>query len=137
MSAPPISLNLSNDIPSSSSRLMPCTRTHPVQQCPSCHSCRHDSSGISDLYDIANGIGSMSINDTNELEANLVMDLARVRRDIFRAEKVLADCVVREREIMANLSKHQSDVSKKKLDKADIGLGLQEQSNRHVSVILD
>ncbi|KAG2105844.1 uncharacterized protein F5147DRAFT_838027 [Suillus discolor] len=82
-----------------------------------------DVFGISDLYDIANGIRSMSINNTNELEANLVMDLARVRWDIFRAEKALADCVVQEREIMANLSKHQSDVLKKKLDKADIGLG--------------
>ncbi|KAG2119697.1 uncharacterized protein F5147DRAFT_767167 [Suillus discolor] len=65
------------------------------------------------------------------------MDLARARRDIFRAEKALADCVVREHEIMVNLSKHQSDISKKKLDKADTGLGLQEQSNRHISVILD
>ncbi|KAG1897355.1 uncharacterized protein F5891DRAFT_1192071 [Suillus fuscotomentosus] len=108
MSAPPISLNLSNDIPSSYSCLMP-----------------------------SDGIGSMSINDTDELEANLIMDLVRARRDVFRVEKVLADCVVREREIMANLSKHQSNVSKKKLDKADIGLGLQEQSNRRVSVILD
>ncbi|KAG2106249.1 uncharacterized protein F5147DRAFT_653993 [Suillus discolor] len=116
-----------------------------------------DVFGISDLYDIVDGIRSMSINDTDEFEANLVMDLARARRDIFRAEKALVDCVVREREIMANLSKHQSDVSKKKLDKADIGLGymqitfkkyglshhslvpcsLQEQSSRRISVILD
>ncbi|KAG2340005.1 hypothetical protein BDR05DRAFT_950788 [Suillus weaverae] len=71
----------------------------------------------------ANGIGSMTVDNTDKLEANLVMDLARARWDVFKAEKLLADCVVQEHKIMTDLSKHQSNVSKKKLDKADIGLG--------------
>ncbi|KAG1741932.1 hypothetical protein EDB19DRAFT_1827869 [Suillus lakei] len=122
MSAPPISLNLSSDIPSSSCLTHLCTHC-AVQQHPSCNLYHHDSSGISDLYDVADGIGLMTIDDTNEHEANLIMDLARARQDIFKAEKVLADCIVREHEIMGDLSKHQSNVLKKKLDKADIRLG--------------
>ncbi|KAG2133030.1 hypothetical protein DEU56DRAFT_914051 [Suillus clintonianus] len=80
-------------------------------------------SGIADLYDVVDAIGSMTINDVDELEANLIMDLARARRDIFNAEKTLADCVVREYEVMTNLSKYKSTISKRKLDKADVGLG--------------
>ncbi|KAG0698461.1 hypothetical protein DFH29DRAFT_1002835 [Suillus ampliporus] len=64
-----------------------------------------------------------TINDVDDLEANLVMDLARARRDVFNAEKALADCVVREHEVMANLSKHKSNISKQKLAKADVGIG--------------
>jgi hypothetical protein len=51
------------------------------------------------------------------------MELARAKRDVFRAEKSLADCVVREHEVMANLSKFKSSVSEQKLDKVDVGLG--------------
>jgi hypothetical protein len=51
------------------------------------------------------------------------MDLARARRDVFDAEKTLADCIVREHEVMTSLSKHKSAISKRKLDKADVGLG--------------
>ncbi|KAG1739729.1 hypothetical protein EDB19DRAFT_1908750 [Suillus lakei] len=79
--------------------------------------------GIADLYDVANAIGSMTINDVDELEANLIMDLARARHNIYNAEKTLADCVVREHKVMANLSKHKSALSKQKLDKADVELG--------------
>jgi hypothetical protein len=51
------------------------------------------------------------------------MDLARARRDVFNAEKTLADCIIREHEVMTSLSKHKSTISKRKLDKADVGLG--------------
>ncbi|KAG1737370.1 hypothetical protein EDB19DRAFT_1829484 [Suillus lakei] len=121
MLAPLISLNLSHDIPSSSH--LTHLGMYPVQQHPSCTLYHNNSSGISDLYDVADGIGSMTIDDTDEHEANLVMDLARARQDMFRVEKMLADCVVWEHKIMVDLSKHQSNVSKKKLDKVDIGLG--------------
>ncbi|KAG1832608.1 hypothetical protein DFJ58DRAFT_847974 [Suillus subalutaceus] len=88
-------------------------------------------SGIADLYDVVDTIGSMqcsftcpqTINDVDDLEANLIMDLARARRDVFDAEKTLADCIVREHEVMTSLSKHKSAISKRKLDKADVGLG--------------
>ncbi|KAG2060016.1 hypothetical protein BDR06DRAFT_967541 [Suillus hirtellus] len=65
------------------------------------------AAGLSHLYDIADAIGSMKINDTEDLEANLS----------------LADCVVRELELMASLSKFKSSLSKQKLDRADVGLG--------------
>jgi hypothetical protein len=51
------------------------------------------------------------------------MDLARARRDIVNAEKKLADCIVREQEVMTSLSRYKSVISKRKLDKADVGLG--------------
>ncbi|KAG1832780.1 hypothetical protein EV424DRAFT_1342283 [Suillus variegatus] len=37
------------------------------------------TTGLSHLYDIADTIGSMNINDTEDLEANLVMELTRAR----------------------------------------------------------
>ncbi|KAG2369263.1 hypothetical protein BDR07DRAFT_1559438 [Suillus spraguei] len=120
MSAPLISLNLSKDIPSPS-HLIPCLCTHPIQQHSSHYLCHHNSSGITDLYDLAEAIGSMTIDNGDSLEANLVMDLARARRDVFRAEKMLADCVVQEHEILANLSKYQSNILKKMLDRAGLG----------------
>jgi hypothetical protein len=51
------------------------------------------------------------------------MELARARREKLRAEKSLADCVVRELELMASLSKFKSSLSEQKLDRADVGLG--------------
>ncbi|KAG1899630.1 uncharacterized protein F5891DRAFT_1189438 [Suillus fuscotomentosus] len=80
------------------------------------------SGGIADLYDVIDAIGLMTIDDVDNLEANLIMDLARARHDVFVAEKTLADCVVREHEVMTNLSKYKSAISKQKLDKADVGL---------------
>ncbi|KAG1807239.1 hypothetical protein EV424DRAFT_1427933, partial [Suillus variegatus] len=110
----PVKLNIS-DIPSTSR--CPAVHWHPSLNniCPS-------GGGISDLYEIVDAIRSMTINDDN-LEVNLVLDLARARRDVFNAEKALANCVVREHEVMANLSKHKSDISKQKLAKADVGIG--------------
>jgi len=64
-----------------------------------------------------------TIDDINNLEANLIKDLARARWDIFNAEKMLADCMVHEHEVMANLSKHISDISKQKFTKVDVGIG--------------
>ncbi|KAG1849727.1 hypothetical protein F4604DRAFT_1934745 [Suillus subluteus] len=158
MSAPLISLNLSKDVPSPSHLISGnCLCTRPVQQHSSHDLCCHNSSSITDLYDVTEAIGSMTIDDGDSLEENLIMDLARARQDVFRAEKMLADCVVQEHEILANLHKYQSNILKKKLDKADIGLGymhitfkkhrlshrgpalcsLQEQSGHDIMVILD
>ncbi|KAG2088270.1 uncharacterized protein F5147DRAFT_658738 [Suillus discolor] len=81
------------------------------------------SGGITELYDVVDAIGLMTIDDVDNLEANLIMDLTRARHDVFNAEKTLANCVVREHEVMTNLSKYKSAISKWKLDKADVGLG--------------
>ncbi|KAG1728267.1 uncharacterized protein EDB91DRAFT_1253531 [Suillus paluster] len=86
----PVYLNIS-DIPSTSHHLHASINTL-------CH-----SGGISDLYEVVDAIWSIIINDADDLEANLVMDLARARWDVFNAEKALADCMVREHEVMANL----------------------------------
>ncbi|KAG1837761.1 hypothetical protein F4604DRAFT_1692087 [Suillus subluteus] len=78
---------------------------------------------LSELYDVADAIGSVTIDDPDDLEANLLMELVRARREIVRAEKSLADCMVREHEVLVDLSKFKSSISGRKLDKADIGLG--------------
>jgi hypothetical protein len=71
-------------------------------------------------------------NDTNrqsmkvstiDSEANLVIALARAKRDVFRAQKALADCMVKENEVMTSLMKIQADGIEKKVDDADLGLG--------------
>ncbi|KAG1854491.1 hypothetical protein DFJ58DRAFT_882805 [Suillus subalutaceus] len=106
----PVKLNISD---------LPSTSRCPVHWHASLNNMCHSGSGISDLYDIVDAIRSMTISDADNLEANLVLDLARARRDVVNAEKVLADCVVREHEVLANLSKHKSDISKQNLAKAD------------------
>ncbi|KAG1878546.1 hypothetical protein C8R48DRAFT_668617 [Suillus tomentosus] len=83
---------------------------------------------LSELYNVTDTISSMTIEDTDDLEANLLMELARARREIFRAEKSLADCMVREHEVLAHSLKFESSISKRKLDKADVGLGCHKVS---------
>ncbi|KAG1819007.1 uncharacterized protein BJ212DRAFT_1298303 [Suillus subaureus] len=108
----PVKLNIS-DIPS--------TSHCPVHWHASLNNiCQ--SGGGSDLYEIVNTIRSMTINDDN-LEANLILDLTRARRNVFNAEKALADCVVCKHEVMVNLSKHKSNILKQKLAKPDVGIG--------------
>jgi hypothetical protein len=64
-----------------------------------------------------------TINNVDKLEANLIIDLAKAQHDIFNVEKTLANCIIQEHEVMTNLLKHKSAISKRKLDKADVGLG--------------
>ncbi|KAG1812039.1 hypothetical protein EV424DRAFT_1542268 [Suillus variegatus] len=120
MSNPLVSLNLTNNIPSTSTKTFPRYRHHGLYHHTTSNS---GGCGLPDLYDIADGIGTITINDANELEANLVMELARARRDVFRAEQSLADCMVRECELMASLSKFKSNISAQKLNKTDLRLG--------------
>lgn len=47
----------------------------------------------------------------------------RAKRDVFRAQKALADCEVRENEVMTNLMKFRAKSIEKRLDDADLGLG--------------
>ncbi|KAG1884485.1 uncharacterized protein F5891DRAFT_990296 [Suillus fuscotomentosus] len=119
MSNVPIHLNISSDIPSLSNMRPQNSNKWQASRTSS----EPPSSGIADLYDVVNAIGSMTINDVDDCEANLIMDLARARRDIVNAEKKLADCIVREQEVMTSLSRYKSVISKRKLDKADVGLG--------------
>ncbi|KAG1816743.1 uncharacterized protein BJ212DRAFT_1480602 [Suillus subaureus] len=110
----PVKLNISD---------LPSTSRCPVHWHASLNNTMcHSGSSISDLYDIVNTIRSMMISDADNLEVNLVLDLARARWDVVNAEKVLADCVVCKHEVLANLSKHKFNISKQKLTKADVGI---------------
>ncbi|KAG1753540.1 uncharacterized protein EDB91DRAFT_1098551 [Suillus paluster] len=125
MSTSPVSLNIHHNIPSTSNKALhwcsPCyTQQHPPDTCRTGNS---GTAGVSDLYNIADAIDSMIIDDTEDLKANLVMELARARREKLLAEKSLADCVVRELELMASLSKFKSSLFEQKLNRADVGLG--------------
>ncbi|KAG1737278.1 hypothetical protein EDB19DRAFT_1909801 [Suillus lakei] len=110
MSTSPVSLDIHHKIPSTSNKAL-------------LDSGDHSATGLLDLYDITDAIGSMIIDDAEDLEANLVMELARARREKLFAEKSLADCVVREHKLMASLSKFKSSLFEQKLDHTDVGLG--------------
>ncbi|KAG1767589.1 hypothetical protein EV702DRAFT_1050282 [Suillus placidus] len=78
---------------------------------------------------------TMTIEDPDDLEANLLMELTRARREIVRAKKSLADCMVHEHEVLVDLLKFKSE---RKLDKADIGLGCMRivSSTTHFLIML-
>ncbi|KAG2047202.1 hypothetical protein BDR06DRAFT_1014070 [Suillus hirtellus] len=122
MSNSPVSLNIHSNIPASTSNKtlhwcsLCCAQQHPSHTCQTVNPSGGHTASLSHLYDIADTIGSMKIDDMEDLEANLVMELARARREKLRAEKSLADCVVHELELMASLSKFKSSLSEQKLD---------------------
>ncbi|KAG2737650.1 hypothetical protein P692DRAFT_20761233, partial [Suillus brevipes Sb2] len=61
--------------------------------------------------------------DSTNSEANLVMDLVRAKCEVLVAQKLLAECKLRETEVMASLLKFQVDTTEKKLEDTDMGLG--------------
>ncbi|KAG1722887.1 uncharacterized protein EDB91DRAFT_1272395 [Suillus paluster] len=119
MSTSPVSLNIHHNILSTLNKALhrcsPCyTQQHPSDTCQTGNS---GAAGVSDLYDIADAIGSMIIDDTEDLKANLVMELARARREKLLAEKSLADCSgPLSLELMASLSKFKSSLFEQKLN---------------------
>ncbi|KAG2130743.1 hypothetical protein DEU56DRAFT_914742 [Suillus clintonianus] len=64
-----------------------------------------------------------SIQDPTASEANLVMDLVRAKCDVYQAQKALADCVMRENEMLASLLRFRAEEAEKRLDDTDMGLG--------------
>ncbi|KAG1864963.1 hypothetical protein DFJ58DRAFT_838706 [Suillus subalutaceus] len=78
----------------------------------------HHREGPSGAYDIYN-----SIQDPTDSEANLVLDLVRAKRQVYLAQKTLADCIIRENEVLANLLRYQAEEAEKRLEDADVGLG--------------
>lgn len=52
-----------------------------------------------------------------------MLDLARAKRDVFLAQKELADCVIRENEVFASLLRVRAAAAEKMIDQTDIGLG--------------
>lgn len=51
------------------------------------------------------------------------MDLVRAKHEVLAAQKALAECKLRETEVMASLLKFQVDTTEKKLEDTDMGLG--------------
>ncbi|KAG1846142.1 hypothetical protein C8R48DRAFT_779636 [Suillus tomentosus] len=91
-----------------------------------CHSNLHTScrgSGMSDLLEVVNNFNAMSIKDSSDGEANLMMDLLSAKRNVFRAQKALADSILQENEVLSSLLKFQAETAGKRLDDADLGLG--------------
>lgn len=53
----------------------------------------------------------------------MVLDVVRAQRDVHRAEKILADCMVKEHERVANLNRFKSQRLQKHLDEKDLDVG--------------
>ncbi|KAG1843266.1 hypothetical protein DFJ58DRAFT_731683 [Suillus subalutaceus] len=80
--------------------------------------------GIGDLYDVLDAINSISaLHEPTDSEANLVLNLVRAKRDVFLAQKALAECVIQENEALMSLLKVHAAAAEKKVDETDIGLG--------------
>ncbi|KIK32353.1 hypothetical protein CY34DRAFT_101659, partial [Suillus luteus UH-Slu-Lm8-n1] len=61
--------------------------------------------------------------EPTESEVRIMMNLVRAKRDIYRAQKALTDCVMQENEVFASLLKFQAEATEKRLDNTDLGLG--------------
>ncbi|KAG2092813.1 uncharacterized protein F5147DRAFT_779556 [Suillus discolor] len=82
------------------------------------------SGSMCDLYGVLEAVNSLSsTHEPTDSEASLVLDLVRAKRDVFRAQKTLADCVLQENEVSARLLKFQAAAVEKKINETDIGLG--------------
>ncbi|KAG1884145.1 hypothetical protein F4604DRAFT_1677281 [Suillus subluteus] len=80
--------------------------------------------GIRDLYKVLEAINSIpGAHKQTDSEANIVLDLVRAKCDVFLAQKVLADCIIRENEVLASLLKARAAAAEKNINETDIGLG--------------
>lgn len=52
-----------------------------------------------------------------------MLDLVRAKRQVYLAQKTLADCRIRENEVLANLLQYQTEEAEKRLEDTDVGLG--------------
>ncbi|KAG2086082.1 uncharacterized protein F5147DRAFT_781788 [Suillus discolor] len=69
--------------------------------------------GTYDLYGVLEAVNSLSrTHDLTDSEASLVLDLVRAKREVFQAQKTLAD-----------------SAAEKKLDETDIGLGFVDHTD--------
>ena len=51
------------------------------------------------------------------------MDLVRAKREVIRAQKALADSILRENEVLTNLLRFKAEETGKRLNDTDMGLG--------------
>lgn len=52
-----------------------------------------------------------------------MLDLVRAKRQVYLVQKTLADCRIRENEVLANLLRYRAEEAEKRLEDADVGLG--------------
>ncbi|KAG2104644.1 uncharacterized protein F5147DRAFT_775466 [Suillus discolor] len=76
-----------------------------------------------ELHNVIEALNTSTVDNPEDLKAYLMVDLARVKREVFRAEKLLADCMVREHEVTASLFRIRATTLGKKLDATDDELG--------------
>ncbi|KAG2361258.1 hypothetical protein BDR07DRAFT_1486135 [Suillus spraguei] len=107
----------SEDLNTACSRINPTILTLPNYS-PNTHTA-HNSHAK--LHDILETLNSLTIDDQNDPQAHLIMDLASMKRDVFRAEQLLADCVMQEHEVMASLLKTKVTTSQHKFRQDDTG----------------
>lgn len=60
------------------------------------------------------------MHEPTDSEANLVLNLVRAKRDVFLAQKALAECVIQENEALMSLLKVCAAAAEKKVDETDI-----------------
>lgn len=56
-------------------------------------------------------------------EAGLVLEVVRAQRDVHRAQKILADCTVKEHERVADLNRFKAQKLQRYLDEKDLDVG--------------
>ncbi|KAG2739041.1 hypothetical protein P692DRAFT_20882139 [Suillus brevipes Sb2] len=78
---------------------------------------------MSSLYDVLEAVTSMSVHELSDSKANLVMDVLRVKHNVFLALKTLADCILQENEVFTSLLKFRAEAAEKEVDDTDLGLG--------------
>ncbi|KAH7917704.1 hypothetical protein BV22DRAFT_1135189 [Leucogyrophana mollusca] len=59
----------------------------------------------------------------NNQEVRLVLEVARAQCEVFRAEKLLTSCVMREHETIASLYRFKADKAGDRVDRVDMRLG--------------
>ncbi|KAG1898693.1 glycosyl hydrolases family 31-domain-containing protein [Suillus fuscotomentosus] len=77
-----------------------------------------------------------TVDDPEDLEAHLMVDLMRAKCEVFRAEKLLADCMVQEHEVTASLFRIRATTLGKKLDATDDELGRMQITCKNNNLIV-
>ncbi|KAG2358173.1 hypothetical protein BDR07DRAFT_1379598 [Suillus spraguei] len=71
---------------------------------------------------VLEAVNTMSVQEPAESEAKIMLNLVRAKHDVYQAQKVLTDCVVRENEVFTSLLEFQAEAAEKRLDDTDLSL---------------
>ncbi|KAG2097521.1 uncharacterized protein F5147DRAFT_777979 [Suillus discolor] len=73
---------------------------------------------------------------SNELKAQLVLNATQAQRNVCLAEKMLADCILKENAALRKLYKFKATEAKRKLEDTDIDIGFVHHSVRKSGITL-